>query len=65
MSDNTGIRESLRYGSRKFYDLDAPETVKEDACLQTDSSALFRYIEQSVIGHEKVFSGPWGLRKGR
>lgn len=64
--DVIGMTQLLDGGHRKFYELPnkahhlPPET--ED---RPTTDGLFSYIEDNIIGKDKVFSGPFGLRKGK
>ncbi|XP_021346574.1 uncharacterized protein LOC110445978, partial [Mizuhopecten yessoensis] len=47
---------------RRFYSL--PEKEKHvDLSGSTKTDSLIRYISENIIGNDKVFSGPYGLRK--
>lgn len=52
------------HADRKFYEL--PEIINDsnDKSLHSEPEALLSYINENVIGKAKVFSGPYGLRKG-
>ena len=64
-----GMTQLLDGGHRKFYELPdraanvLPESDKPST--KTTSATLFSYIEDNVIGRNEVFSGPYGLRKGK
>lgn len=48
---------------RLFYSLPEQEE-KSDISKQYDKEKLLTYVLDNVVGKEKVFSGPFGLRKG-
>ncbi|KAG8224974.1 hypothetical protein J437_LFUL018414 [Ladona fulva] len=58
------------FGHRKFYTLPEDYPHSDSEVLKTkskkceDSEKLIRYIEESVIGRDTTFSGPFGRRKG-
>lgn len=65
---STLLRDSL--GNRKFYDF---EFIDENLHLllnatnvepKEDSSQLFQYIRENIIGANYTFISPYGLRKG-
>ena len=66
-------------GHRKFYDLPVSQVIpSENHCensvtsetegtgikLPQQKASLLSFIDQNVIGKDKTFSGPYGLRKG-
>lgn len=58
--------DHLPHAGRKFYELDTSDTQPVDKALpQSNTTDLFKYVNDNVIGKDKVFSGPFGLRKGR
>ena len=60
---------ALKHGSRKFYEIPSEELthLKHDYKLKKGKKIeeLLRFIEQSCIGKDVKFSGPYGLRKGK
>ena len=64
-----GMTQLLDGGHRKFYELPDRATIvlpeSDKPSTKTTSAALFSYIENNVIGRDEVFSGPYGLRKGK
>jgi hypothetical protein len=51
--------------NRQFYSLPADHQTSEHNLGDTESKEhLLEYIRENVIGRDKVFSGPFGLRKG-
>ena len=58
------------HGRRKFYDIPLHNEIRKDKeeteeeTSSTQKSNLLEYIDHNVIGRNKVFSGPFGLRKG-
>ena len=59
---------SLPLAGRKFYDLPSQQKqvfrADDVEKFKTNSSLLMQYVEENVIGKDKVFCGPYGLRKG-
>ena len=54
------------HANRKFYDI--PSETAEEIDIRTDlpdRKELLSLVCQSVIGKDKTFSGPFGLRKGQ
>lgn len=50
---------------RQFYSIPKNEKYIDLAESQnTERQALIKYISDNIIGNNKVFSGPFGLRKG-
>ncbi|XP_069131518.1 uncharacterized protein [Argopecten irradians] len=47
---------------RRFYSIPDTET-HTGSSESTQTNSLIRYISENIIGNEKVFSGPFGLRK--
>ena len=63
MSDIEGKTGS--HAARKFYDLpDASQNSPNKADRVKKSDDLLRYVEDNVLGKDKVFSGPYGMRRG-
>jgi len=60
---------ALKHGSRKFYDIPSGElsNVRSRYSLRKDKNIeeLLNYINQSCIGKDVMFSGPYGARKGK
>ena len=57
--------DSKRSGDRKFYDIpddSRPQTT--DSKQNVEKAEFLNYINENVVGKDKVFSGPFGLRKG-
>ncbi|XP_006814971.1 uncharacterized protein LOC100377968 [Saccoglossus kowalevskii] len=58
---------SRQHGDRKFYNI--PEQLDEHSAhdrksnKKRDDVKFFQYIDESVIGRETTFSGPYGRRK--
>ena len=61
-------------GHRKFFDLPSRPaeadildntSSTEDKDVKEDKSNLLRYINDSVIGCDRIFGGPFGDRRGR
>lgn len=51
--------------NRQFYSLPEEPVASEFAEDSTESKeSLLSYIRNNVIGKDKIFSGPFGLRKG-
>lgn len=51
--------------NRQFYSLPEESVASELAEDSTESKeSLLTYIRNNVIGKDKTFSGPFGLRKG-
>ena len=57
----------INHANRKFYEIPS-ETAEgqgvEERTNLTDHKGLLSLVCQSVIGKDKTFSGPFGLRKG-
>ena len=60
---------ALKHGSRKFYDIPSEElsNLRNRFSLKKEKNneELFNYIDQSCIGKDVTFSGPYGPRKGK
>ena len=60
---------ALKHGSRKFYDIPRQEYSRPKGAdrLHAKQSVeeLLRYIDESCVGKETTFSGPFGARKGQ
>ena len=61
---------ALRYGSRKFYEIPSSEEfthLRSNDTLKKEKNVkeLFKYIEESCIGEDVTFCGPYGPRKGK
>ncbi|XP_015764731.1 PREDICTED: uncharacterized protein LOC107343660 [Acropora digitifera] len=58
---------ALQHGSRKFYDIPSEnlQYVRHDREVKNHKKIeeLFKYIENSCIGKDLTFTGPYGLRK--
>ncbi len=50
---------------RQFYNLENAHEHSKEEGSDTSTEDLLRYIDQNVIGRDKQFSGPFGLRKGK
>jgi hypothetical protein len=62
------MSEVQTFGHRKFYSLpdNYDEREKEGRSKKCEDTAkLIRYIDQSVIGKDTTFCGPFGRRKGK
>ncbi len=63
--DDVNVQMNLgsNFGSRKFYEIKIPSYSKGDD-LQVDkeeaAQKLFNYVEDSCVGKDLVFSGPFG-----
>ena len=57
------------HGSRKFYEILSENLlyVRHDGKVKNlkKIEELFKYIENSCIGKDLTFTGPYGLRKGK
>jgi len=60
------------YGNRKFYALPDDYSLRGTKVRAThgakkneDAAKLIKYIDDSVIGKNTTFSGPYGRRKGK
>jgi len=61
-----GMTQLLDGGHRKFYELpDKTHHPSPETARASTTDGLFSYIENNIIGKDKVFSGPFGLRKGK
>ena len=68
------VSEERSHGKRQFYEIPFQSDLSEDkeasnaetktTILGRKPGSLLSYIDQNVIGRNKVFSGPFGLRKG-
>ena len=61
---------ALRHGSRKFYEIPSSEEFthlrsKDTLKKEKNVKELFKYIEESCIGEDVTFCGPYGPRKGK
>ena len=60
---------ALQHGSRKFYEIPSEELThfRHSYKLKKGRNIeeLLTYIDQSCIGKDVSFSGPYGLRKGK
>ena len=59
---------ALKHGSRKFYEIPRNlQYVRHDREVKKYKKIeeLFKYIENSCIGKDLTFTGPYGLRKGK
>ena len=60
---------ALKHGSRKFYEIPSEnlQYVRHDREVKNHKKIeeLFKYIENSCIGKDSTFTGPYGLRKGK
>lgn len=61
---------ALRHGSRKFYEIPSGEEfthLRSNDTLKKEKNVkeLFKYIEESCIGEDVAFCGPYGPRKGK
>lgn len=61
---------ALRHGSRKFYEIPSSEEfthLRSNNTLKKEKNVkdLFKYIEESCIGEDVTFFGPYGPRKGK
>lgn len=61
---------ALRHGSRKFYEIPSSEEfthLRSNDTLKKEKNVkeLFKYIEESCIGEDVTFCGPYGPRKGK
>ena len=60
---------ALKHGSRKFYEIPSEnlQYVRHDREVKNHKKIeeLFKYIENSCIGKDLTFTGPYGLRKGK
>ncbi|XP_074620328.1 uncharacterized protein LOC141879105 isoform X3 [Acropora palmata] len=58
---------ALKHGSRKFYEIPSEnlQYVRHDREVKNHKKIeeLFKYIENSCIGKDLTFTGPYGLRK--
>ena len=50
--------------NRVFYEVPKTFTAKGDGFQDETSQKLLNFINDNVIGKDKVFTGPFGLRKG-
>lgn len=59
---------ALKHGSRKFYDIPSEEltNLRHSYSLKKEKNIeeLLDYIDQSCIGKDITFTGPYGPRKG-
>ena len=59
---------ALKHGSRKFYDIPSEEfsnvRSRYNREKEKNIQELLNYIDQSCIGKDVMFSGPYGPRKG-
>ena len=60
---------ALKHGARKFYEIPSEELTHLRHSYKVKKGKkveeLFTYIEQSCIGKDVMFTGPYGLRKGK
>ena len=60
---------ALKHGSRKFYEIPSEnlQYVRHDREVKNHKKIeeLLKYIENSCIGKDLTFTGPYGLRKGK
>ena len=60
---------ALKHGSRKFFDIpsEALSNLRSTYSLKKEKNIeeLLNYIDQSCIGKDVAFSGPYGARKGQ
>ena len=60
---------ALKHGSRKFYEIPSEELThfrhSYKLKKETKVKELITYIEESCIGKDVMFTGPYGLRKGK
>ena len=61
---------ALKHGSRKFYEIPSSEEfthLRSNYTLKKAKNVeeLFKYIEESCIGEDVTFCGPYGPRKGK
>lgn len=60
---------ALKHGSRKFYDIPSEElsNLRSRYSFKKENNIeeLLKYIDQSCIGKDVTFSGPYGARKGK
>ena len=61
---------ALKHGSRKFYEIPSSEEfthLRSNYMLKKEKNVeeLFKYIEESCIGEDVTFFGPYGPRKGK
>jgi len=68
-SQSNNKMTALKHGSRKFYDIPSEElsNVRGKHSLKKEKNIdeLLNYIDQSCIGKDVMFSGPYGTRKGK
>ena len=59
---------ALKHGSRKFYDIPSEELSnvrsRYNREKENNIEELLNYIDQSCIGKDVMFYGPYGARKG-
>ena len=59
---------ALKHGSRKFYDIPSEELsnvgTRYNREKEKNVAELLNYIDQSCIGKDVMFSGPYGARTG-
>ena len=60
---------ALKHGIRKFYEIPSGNLpyVRHDRKVKKleKIEELFKYIDNSCIGKDLTFTGPYGLRKGK
>lgn len=60
---------ALKDGSRKFYEIPSEELTHFRHSYKVKKGKkvkeLLTYIEESCIGKDVMFTGPYGLRKGK
>ena len=66
------VDKNLSHANRKFYEIPSQVSEKDDKIvseLKNDhdhgEGGILTLIREGVIGKDKTFSGPYGIRKGK
>ena len=60
----------MLHANRKFYEIPSQSDKREDEVSSNlrndhDQKGLLTLIREGIVGKEKTFSGPYGIRKGK
>lgn len=61
------MAEDISHANRKFYEIPSQSSVHEESKQKNDlgQKDLLTLVNGNVVGKDKTFSGPFGLRKGK